>query len=409
MRIPSELSVEEIADVERRWKGGEVAARLEEEFGLRPDAIRKVAYSRQWKRDGVVNTSAGFEVLDDIQIKTKWDTDLRVEKLQSELNNKTRQYKEAVKNVVAIDRIVDIARDVIQAADPVMPLPLTMPETSSTTEHRAVALMGDVHVGEVVSAEETNNLGGYDLDTFHERLEIWANKIIGLIELRRHRLWMPELEIFMLGDIVSGDIHDELMNTNEGSVVDQVVEAANSISGALLSMSQHFERINVSCVVGNHGRISQKSYYKRKQTMSWDYLAYQMMALTLQKQENIEFHIPKSFWTIRDVLGTKFLMLHGDGIQAWSGVPWYGIQRTVLKLKEMIGSHEDFDKVVMGHFHEPIETEQFLVTGSWKGGDEYSIGKLYKSNRPSQTLLYVHPDNGVHPVGTEKVYLDKAW
>ena len=53
-----------------------------------------------------------------------------------------------------------------------------------------------------------------------------------------------------------------------------------------------------------------------------------------------------------------------------------------------------------------MDTERWHINGNFKGGDEYSLGSLYKGCRPSQTLLYVHPKNGV--VGMERIYLDES-
>ena len=77
-----------------------------------------------------------------------------------------------------------------------------------------------------------------------------------------------------------------------------------------------------------------------------------------------------------------------------------------LKLRDLIGRTEVFDRVVMGHFHDPIDTERWHVNGSFKGGDEFSIGRLYVTNRPCQSMLYVHPTHGI--VGSERIYLDEA-
>ena len=279
-----------------------------------------------------------------------------------------------------------------------------LPAEDGRSPHSAVALVSDVHVGEVVSAAETNNLGSYDTDIFHDRLHRWTNKLLELVEIRRHRLHIPNLNLLFLGDIVSGDIHDELSNTNDGNIVEQTIVAAQSFSEAVLALIPYFEEIEISGVVGNHGRMARKPYYKNKQSRSFDYLVYKMMEMTLAKQPTVKFHIPESFWTVRDILGTKFLLLHGDGNTSWSGLPWYGIQRMTLKLMDMIGREVPFDKVVMGHFHDPVDTESWSINGSFKGGDEYSIGKLYTTGRPSQTLMYVHPIHGV--VSTERIYLD---
>ena len=381
----TELSEEEQTQVETEWKRGESGSSLDRKYGLKIGTVRSKAYRKGWVKDSV-----------------SWEEDLKTEKLKSKLRIVERKYKAAVKDVVAVDRFIDVAKDAIQAADPVVPMSLV--KHSGSGEHRVVAMLSDLHVGEVVSAEETNNLSEYNLSIFVERIEKWTEKVIELVELRRARLNVPSLSIFMLGDIISGDIHEELQITNEGSVLDTVVFATRHLAASLLTLSKYFEEIEVSGVVGNHGRMKKKPYFKGKQRVSWDYLIYQMLALHLKDQKNIKWHIPASFWTVRDVLGMRFLLFHGDGIQSTQGLPYYGIERAYLRLRDLIGSDVPFDRAVMGHYHDPVDTERWHIGGNFKGGDEYSLGRLYKGCRPSQTLLYVHSEHGV--VGTERIYLD---
>ena len=400
-----DLSDGERKEVKRRYLGGESPVLIERVFHLKYKSVVKYAHSHGWKRERdnkIVIQPVKQQKNTEEELEYKQNVEQ--EKLQSKYRHLKRLYDQAVKEKVAVDRLVEAATDAIQAADPVIPFVIENRD-HDRGEHRVVSLLSDVHAGEVVSAAETHNLSSYDMDIFKERLEIWTNKVVDLVSLRRQRLYVPNLSLFMLGDIISGDIHDELSNTNDVSVVDQMVESAREISRSLLTLSGYFENIEVSGVVGNHGRMSRKPYFKRKQRSNWDYLVYQMIAMFLQKQKNVTFHIPESFWTVRDVLGTRFLLMHGDGNQSWSGFPWYGIERSIGKMRTMLGNDMPFDRVALGHYHDPVDTERWSVNGNFKGGDEFSIGKLYSSCRPSQTLLYVHPENGV--VGTERIYLDK--
>ena len=374
--------------IEDQWKSGVSAADLEREHGLAMGAIRKTAYKKTWRKDSAL-----------------WENDLEVERLKSKLSITNKKYNQAVKETVAIDRLVNTMRETIKAAPSVKPLKLTRKE-SSGSEHRAIALVSDVHVGEVVSAEETNNLGAYDTNIFRERLDRWTNNLLRLIELRRERLYLPSLSLFLLGDIVGGEIHDELTNTNDANIVEQVIIAAQSLSESVLALAPHFEEIEISCVVGNHGRMAKKPYYKQKQIKNFDYLTYKMMELTLANQKNVKFHIPDSFWTMREVLGTRFLLIHGDGNISTSGVPYYGIERAYGRLVDLIGKDIPFDRIVMGHFHEIIYTNRYIINGSFKGADEFSIGRLYRGSLPEQLVMYVHPVNGI--VGVESVLLEDA-
>ena len=338
--------------------------------------------------------------------KRTFQDDVALERERAAHKITSGKYKEALKYSAKTERLLDVVHTAIKAMPPVSISRRTTAVKRGATEHTAAALLSDVHVGEVVSASELAGLGHYDMDEFHVRVNRWAQKLLELVELRRSRLYIPTLEIFALGDIVSGEIHQELIASNEVGVVDQVVIAAAAIASAVGSLAEHFERIIFTGVVGNHGRMAPKPYFKGKQRVNWDYMVYQMIASHLKAQKNVEFHIPDSFFTIRNVLGTRFLLIHGDTAPSSTGVPYYGIERMALKLRQLVGPDVTFDRVVLGHYHDPVDTERWHINGSFKGADEFAVGKLFAGGRPSQTLIYVHPKHGV--VGTERLYLDEG-
>ena len=368
--------------------------------------LKSTHITKQWRleRTGTVNTESVKAPEKELSDEEVWERDVKVERLESQIRHLKRVNKQAVKEKAAIDRLVEAVTDAVKAAEPVKPPAKISGRKPSGTEHSLIALFSDAHVGEVVSPAETNNLSAYDMEIFEERMQIWTNKVVELVTLKRSELNIPRLELFMLGDIVSGSIHEELEISNEDNVIGQMVAATHHVSTALLQLAQHFDEITVSVVAGNHGRMKRRPYFKQKQGMNWDTLIGQLLRLTLANQPNVKFILPGSHWMIRSVEGWRFLLMHGDGIRGWAGLPWYGITRAVASFREMIGADIHFDRVVMGHFHNPVNTEAFHVNGCMKGGDEYSIGAIYAAGRPSQTLLYVHPKHGV--VSNEIIYLD---
>jgi hypothetical protein len=116
----------------------------------------------------------------------------------------------------------------------------------------------------------------------------------------------------------------------------------------------------------------------------------------MRNNPRITFDIPKSFWTIKGIGGLNFLALHGDNIKGWNGIPWYGIQRAVYKLTELLGSNnKQFDICCLGHFHNAGVVSrtkgEIMLNSSIIGGNEYSVGGLFASTEPSQTFFGVNP------------------
>ena len=332
---------------------------------------------------------------------------LQLEKERQSRKIAESKYKELSKTHALETRIVEMMQTAVVAADPIQtPEPLKV-NTNSEQSHALVALLSDLHVGEVVDSAQISGLDEYNLETFSRRMQRWTENLILLTDLKRTRLDVPHLEIFGLGDFVSGEIHDELIRTNEVHVLEQVYYAVKEIAKSFMQLAAHFEKISFTGVAGNHGRNARKPYAKNKQTLSFDYLIYQMMTLVLQNQTNIEFIIPKSFFAYRDVLGTRFVLMHGDGIRSSLGLPYYGIARARARFQDILGVDTRFDYLVIGHYHHGASVDDlYFINPSFKGADEYSVAGMFGANRPTQTLLTIHPEHGV--VSSERIFLDNV-
>lgn len=257
----------------------------------------------------------------------------------------------------------------------------------------AVLLLSDTHLGEVISAEETGGLGHYDFDTFIARMEYLADGVRNFLtkNMAAHRF--GTLHIFMLGDMVSGMIHEEIEATNELHIVDQVFAGALIFAQMFRELAAEFPHVEVTCIVGNHGRIKSKPYFKHKM-VNWDFVLYEVLAAYLTKTRNITFDIPRSFLHVKEVRGHRFVLMHGDGIKSALSIPLYGVNRRAANLTEILGT---FDYLCMGHFHELAQLKSWkgerIINGSTKGADEFAL-MLGLASEPVQLLFGVHDKYG---------------
>jgi len=261
-----------------------------------------------------------------------------------------------------------------------------------------VLQLSDLHGMEVVRREETLGLNEYDPTIMNRRLDMTFRKTVELVELRRGSLFVPKLVIAQEGDMLSGEIHDELVSTNVERMMIAAVRVASLIAQGIAYLSPHFEQIDIICVPGNHPRLTRRPHFKEKY-LNWDYMCYQWQAVFCKALSNVKFFIPKSPYALYTVENTKLLLYHGDQIQSWNQVPWYGIERADMRLTKLFnGADKRYDAILMGHFHRRFDmdtvTGPIICNGSMKGGDEFSLGKLMVSNAPCQNLLYFHSKHG---------------
>jgi len=288
-----------------------------------------------------------------------------------------------------------------------------------------IAPLTDTHIGDNVELEEMMGLNEYNIDIFNKRLYGWANQVITLAELRRNSAEVGELIVPMLGDMISGDIHEELARTNNDHCMGQMIRGANLISQALMLIAPHFDKVRVPCVVGNHGRMTRKPPMKNKY-MDWDYMLYQWISVFCQDQKNIEFHIPKTFMTTINVCNRNILLAHGDFING--GGSGTSINRGVSNMRNVLSfrkglkeelNHiqdnslesipDNYDSALLGHFHRideiDIGTGAVHICGCMKGGDEFAMQRVQAINKPRQLVLYYHPKYG--EIGKEIIYLNR--
>lgn len=268
-----------------------------------------------------------------------------------------------------------------------------------------MTLWSDWHWGETVDIRETGGLNAFSRGIAESRVcRLVQNTITLLRDYSGACPEYPGIWILLGGDMVSGLIHDELVETNWGNIADQAFECAAAITGALLRMADEFGKVYVVGVVGNHGRTTRKPQAKRRSLDSYDRSIYQSIRGRLDDDPRFTIVIPDDTDYLFEVYGHRFLLTHGDSLGVKGGDGIIGalgpIARGAVKLRNsesQVG--RDFDTLVMGHWHQYTPRGDALgviVNGTLKGYDEYA--RLYLRARfakPSQALWLVSPKYGV--------------
>jgi hypothetical protein len=317
-------------------------------------------------------------------------------RLQQKHREVTTKYRVLVQEKTLGDRLIQVLYDEVKALPEVKRA--WHPSTEKVSQETAILLLSDSHIGEVVRKEEVYNFGEYDFDIFVKRLKFLANSIKSITTTKLKGYRIDKLVIYCLGDMVSGRIHEELMEKGE-EIIFQVLQGSFVTAQFVLELSQMFSEIEIVGVVGNHGRLTKKPPYKRKY-VNWDYVFYQFLSMFLAANDRIKCNFPKSFFTVHKIYDWSFLLLHGDNIQSWQLIPFYGIERMMYKLGDLLqGKGQNIDYRVLGHFHNSGELDrgrgEILINGSVIGGTEYSLGRLFAFDRPTQLFMGCHREIGV--------------
>lgn len=276
--------------------------------------------------------------------------------------------------------------------------PSPRPTRGRRTDQELILLWSDLHAAETVSLEETRGINEYNWGIMEDRMQAAQKAVFSHTD--HFGFKVGRLTIAMLGDMLSGDIHEELKVTNDRPLAEAVVDLASAHVPWLLGFAKRFPKVRITGVPGNHPRATQKPQAKMAHNNA-DWLFYQFLAAMLKGHKQFEFHIDRGAYNVIEVADRwRMLLMHGDGIRStMPGVPWGGVVRRVTSLEsQFMVARQPLDFIALGHFHtqnalDGVATKTF-TNGSVKGADEYSL-KQYGSGRPAaQSLLSFHPKRG---------------
>jgi len=258
-------------------------------------------------------------------------------------------------------------------------------------------LICDTHYGAVQVSSEIEGFGDFSPEICETRSMKFIDEVINWTSLQRSNYLIDKAHVLVAGDLISGDIHEELRVTNAFPVTQQVIGTARLLSSQISALQSHFAEVNVHFIVAdNHSRLTKKPQAKEEGINSFNYLVGAMAQVMLCQHNKVKFNIYPQYEAVVNVEGRKYLLLHGHNIMGWMGVPWYSIERKVAREAIKRFNKPDFtrfDKVIMGHWHQAISTPYYWIGGSVSGTDAYDH-KNGRHSEPSQSSWLVHPKHG---------------
>lgn len=311
--------------------------------------------------------------------------------LQKDLN----QYQKEAGAMAALERTIV---DAVKAAEPYPRVKLIARGHESDYPMAMVADLSDLHVGQVTRPEETEGWGHYNWAIAQQRMGKYAENIVGNVNTYRKSFIVDDLYVIGKGDYISGNIHEELMMTNEFPPPVQAVNAGTAIGDFLLRVAPHFKNVRfIGVGADNHGRLGRKPQAKLKSTASYSFVTHAIAQKHSSRADNLEFILAPGMKWVQEIAGKRFLIEHGDTIKSQLGIPYYGMQRSVGReaRRRMNDIKKNFHYYSIGHFHTPgIVDDLILINGALSGTDEFdhSCGRLAS---PCQVSYLVHPKYGI--------------
>lgn len=264
-----------------------------------------------------------------------------------------------------------------------------------------VLLLSDWHAGEVVRAPEVAGVNRFNREVLRRRVKTVLEHSLLLIKKYQVNAHYDGIVVGLLGDMVTGEIHDELARTNDLAPLPAVLEVRDLLHAFLLRMKAEFGRVFVPCVAGNHGRTDRKPSTKQFSERNLDWLIYTLLERDFKDDPAITIMAPLCNEAEFEVHGLRVLAVHGHDLGVKGGDGIIGAVGPIMRGRLKIGQQKaalgkDIDLLVMGHWHQYLILPGVVVNNSLKGWDEFSAHHLRaKPSRPSQALFFIHPKHGV--------------
>ena len=244
-----------------------------------------------------------------------------------------------------------------------------------------VAVASDWHVEETVEGKTINGLNEFNLDIAGQRINRFWQSIVRMAEIQRHGAKIERLVLILGGDLMTGYIHEELMENNALSPTQTVLWLQDQIASGVELLSKNFGEIVIPCSFGNHSRTCRKPRHATGAANSYEWMLYKTMAKHLR--DKASWHVSDGYHLLLDLYGKTLRIHHGDGLQYQGGVG--GLTIPVEKAIAAWNKGVPADLDIFGHWHQSQQNPKWVCNGSLIGFNAYSVAIKAPYEPPSQT------------------------
>lgn len=277
-----------------------------------------------------------------------------------------------------------------------------------------MAILSDLHWGEKVLPDQVGGVNEFNRKIARIRMKRWLDVLLDLTLHHMVRPTYPGIVLMLGGDMITGNIHEELRDTNDGPVQVSLLEVQEQLEGVIQILADKFGKVFIPCVVGNHGRMGIKPRHKNRVYETFEWNLYCQLEKYFEGDPRVQFFIPTETDAYFSVLGRRYLLTHGDSLGVKGGDGIIGSLGPIARGAIKVANSEaqiarPFDTLVIGHWHTYIghnDATRVIVNGSMIGYNEYARLMLrVPYTRPTQALWFQHAKHGI--TASWPIYLDR--
>lgn len=324
-----------------------------------------------------------------------------VEKAKSHANGReTRRLKDNAdywkRRCAEAERLADEAESRLEFAQAITPEELQARELARLKaggEATAILVLSDWHWGERVDPTTVNGMNAYSPTIARKRADQVFQRTVMLLDQARHLTKVNTLVVALLGDFITGYIHEELVEGNYLSPTEEVLEVRDAIHSGIqfLLKEAKVKHIDIVTSIGNHGRTTPKKRIATGFANSYEWLLFKVMESTL-RHPRIAWKVENGYHNWLDIQGRHVRFHHGDHINYWGGVG--GITIPVNKAIAQWNKSRAADEDVFGHFHQFTPGRRWTCNGSLIGWSPFGIAVKAEFEEPQQGFIVISKKRG---------------
>lgn len=260
-----------------------------------------------------------------------------------------------------------------------------------TSESTALIVVSDLHYEETIEAAKVDFLNEYNIEIATKRFKKLFQNALRLVEINRSGTTIKQCILFLLGDLITGTIHPELLENNQLSPIQSCINVYKLCVEGINFLVENggFEKIIVMCNVGNHARTTEKIRISTEVENSYEFLIYNFLASYYEKNEVVQFKIAQGYFNYINVY-EKFLLRahHGHSIRYAGGVG--GVTIPVNKAIANWNQGRQAYLDIFGHWHTSMSGKNFIVNGSIIGYSPFSQFMKFPYEDPQQRFVLIN-------------------
>ena len=296
---------------------------------------------------------------------------IKMRKEKIKLSDARVEYNRLIRQEARKESYADMVKRII--CENVEPINIPIHYTLFNSSTDLLCHLTDIHCG----IEIHNWKNDFDEDILKKRIEKFTSDILDIRGMHE-----SENCYLVIGEILSGIIHNNLRLQNNMDLMEQFKFVSELISAMLIRMANHFNHIYVYTTPGNHSRISPK----KEDALDGENMDILLPFYLKARMQNI-----KNITIYDNTIEPEIAMFNIRGNNVFAAHGHKDSPSSVVQNFTMMFNIKP-DIVLLGHRHTngltTVYDTKVIESGCCSGSDNYAVS-IRKVNKPEQTVSVI--------------------